>query len=308
MRFQFYGALMTGLLAVFVLLGGAGGARGRERFVDIDTIAADVAWAIQEAPEVAGEISKVRMFDFEERHREPTELAHELTRQLAESLQKRANGFVLLGSEEFRKAIPQADLPAGLFSSAVGMRCYAPELGATMLVEGELEVVPDGALVTVKVWSAKARRYIFGESGIVPLTPEMEKLATQHRPPVETPDLSTPGGRVWVSREHPPVRDEDAIRLDGSEKGYTSPKCVRCPSPQFSDDATQAKQEGTVVMRVQVLADGSIAKISLVRGLPCGLTEQAFEAVEGWQLEPAIGPDGKPVAVNTGIEVTFRFY
>src|SRR4029077_18868517 len=115
-------------------------------------------------------------------------------------------------------------------------------------------------------------------------------------------------GRVWVSREHPPVRDEDAIRIDGSEKGYSSPKCLHCPSPQFSDDATQARQDGTVVMRVQVLADGSIAKISLVRGLPCGLTEKAFEALEGWRFEPARGPDGKAVAVSVEFEVTFRFY
>jgi outer membrane biosynthesis protein TonB len=39
-----------------------------------------------------------------------------------------------------------------------------------------------------------------------------------------------------------------------------------------------------------------------------GLAESAIAAVKYWRFNPATGPDGKPVAVTTQIEMTFRAY
>jgi TonB family protein len=55
--------------------------------------------------------------------------------------------------------------------------------------------------------------------------------------------------------------------------------------------------EGTVMLDVIITADGFPAKIAVRGGFPCGLTDQAIEAVEQWRFRPATGRDGKPIEV-----------
>jgi protein TonB len=88
--------------------------------------------------------------------------------------------------------------------------------------------------------------------------------------------------------------------------GYGEPACLYCPSPAFSDEAVKAKYQGVVLLRVVVTPDGRATNIQVVKGLGVGLDEKAIEAVRGWKFRPASGPDGKPSAVTTLIEVTFR--
>jgi hypothetical protein len=186
-------------------------AAAQQEYTDFESLAADVANAIQKSPEAATEIPKVRTFVFVERYSSPTELAYQLSTRFAESLQKNARGFVILGDDGFHKAISNPDLPSGLFSSSSAMRCYASELDTTMLVEGTMRIAPDGAVIDVMVWSAKARTVIFRESAIVPMTIEMMDLAARKAPSVDPPDILTHEKRVWVNPDHPPVADEQAI-------------------------------------------------------------------------------------------------
>ena len=88
--------------------------------------------------------------------------------------------------------------------------------------------------------------------------------------------------------------------------GYGEPACLYCPSPSFSDEAVKAKYQGVVLLRVVVTVDGRATNIQVVKGLGVGLDEKAVEAVRGWKFRPAIGPNGRPAAVTTLIEVTFR--
>jgi hypothetical protein len=283
-------------------------ATAQQKYTDFESLAADVANAIKKSPEAATEIPKVRTFVFVERYSSPTALAYELSQQFAELLQKDASGFEILGADGFRQAIAKPDLPSGLFSSSSAMRCYASELGATMLVEGTMRIAPDGAVLDVTVWSAKARAVIFSESAIVPMTFKMMDLAARKAPSVEPPDISTHEDRVWVNPDHPPVADEQTVLHDTPPKGGTWIACIRCTSPSFSDDAVKEHMEGTIVVRAEVLADGSLARIALVRGLPCGLTDRAFDAIQKWTFAPARDPSGNPLAVDTSVEVIFRLY
>ena len=57
---------------------------------------------------------------------------------------------------------------------------------------------------------------------------------------------------------------------------------------------------------IVITPDGRGIQIQVVKGLGLGLDEEAVEAVKGWRFKPAYGPDGKPVATITEIEVTFR--
>jgi protein TonB len=88
--------------------------------------------------------------------------------------------------------------------------------------------------------------------------------------------------------------------------GYGSPVCVYCPQPQFSDEAVKVKMQGVVELIATVTADGRVTDVHVAKGLGFGLDEKAVETVRSWRLTPARGPDGKPAAVRTPIEVTFQ--
>jgi TonB family protein len=88
--------------------------------------------------------------------------------------------------------------------------------------------------------------------------------------------------------------------------GVGYPTCLYCPNPKFSDEARKAKYQGTVTLQAVITPDGRGIQIQVVKGLGLGLDEEAVEAVKGWRFKPAYGPDGKPVATITEIEVTFR--
>jgi TonB family protein len=90
--------------------------------------------------------------------------------------------------------------------------------------------------------------------------------------------------------------------------GYSLPACVYCPRADYSGEAMNEKVQGVVKLIVVVTAEGRVTGISVVKGLPAGLTLKAIEAVRKWRLSPAIGPDGKPTAVRQIIEVAFQYF
>jgi TonB family protein len=89
--------------------------------------------------------------------------------------------------------------------------------------------------------------------------------------------------------------------------GVSAPRAIYDPDPEYSDEARKAKYQGVVVLWVVVGADGTPKDIRISRSLGMGLDERAVEAVRRWRFEPA-RKDGRPVAVQLNIEVTFRLY
>lgn len=88
--------------------------------------------------------------------------------------------------------------------------------------------------------------------------------------------------------------------------GYGSPKCVYCPNAEYSDDAVKAKYQGAVLVTALVSADGRVLDVRVVKGIGLGLDEKAVATVKTWRFVPAMGPDGKPAAVEQTIELDFR--
>ena len=105
------------------------------------------------------------------------------------------------------------------------------------------------------------------------------------------------------------VTDGDLSGYPNSvQQGYSAPKCSYCPRADYSDEAKSKKIQGVVELIAVVGTDGRVRNITVVRGLPGGLTPQAIKAVRQWKLVPATGPDGKPVAVPQLIEVAFQLF
>ena len=89
--------------------------------------------------------------------------------------------------------------------------------------------------------------------------------------------------------------------------GVSAPRAIFAPDPEYSEEARKAKYQGTCVLWLVVGPDGRTRDIRVARTLGLGLDQQAIEAVKRWKFEPAM-KDGKPVAVQVNVEVTFRLY
>jgi len=89
--------------------------------------------------------------------------------------------------------------------------------------------------------------------------------------------------------------------------GVSAPRAISTPDPEYSEEARKAKYQGTCVLWLVVGPDGRPRDIRISRTLGLGLDEKAIEAVRNWKFEPAM-KDGKPVAVQINVEVSFRLY
>jgi periplasmic protein TonB len=89
--------------------------------------------------------------------------------------------------------------------------------------------------------------------------------------------------------------------------GVSAPRPTYTPDPEYSEEARKAKYQGTCVLWLIVGPDGKPRDIKVARTLGLGLDEKAIEAVKQWKFEPAM-KDGKPVAVQINVEVSFRLY
>ena len=90
--------------------------------------------------------------------------------------------------------------------------------------------------------------------------------------------------------------------------GYGTPVCIYCPKAEYSDEAMKVKVQGVIELIAVVTADGRVTDVHVAKGLGFGLDEKAVEAVRTWRLTPARGPDGRPTAVRTPIELSFQLF
>ena len=164
----------------------------------------------------------------------------------------------------------------------------------------------DTLVLNLDISTGKEEKKIFWDTLRIPLTTSMQDLRSTLAP--SSKPFFTNGVRVWTNPDHPPVSNAIVLESEKERLGYNFPHCLKCDGPDYSDQAVRAQVGGTIRLLVQILPDGSLSKISITQGLPCGLTDKAFEAVEHWEFAPATGPDGAPIAAEVPIEITFRLY
>lgn len=272
----------------------------RAQSAEINALASDASAAISSKNENLKGSARVLVLDFSNPQGTKSSLGVKLADEFQADFKKVAPNMIAIDRAEYyqRSAQKVDDDDAG---------CPDPSPDADVTIQGRYQTYP-GNVVALSIEVLDDGRLIFKKEITLDLTPEMLSLLS---PPEPGPEPESLRGKVaWVNKNR--SRDANPIPVRMGKKaesaGYTSPACLYCPNPRFSDESVKAKFHGTVSVDVEIDAEGYPAAISIVKGLPCGLTQQAVEAVAHWRFKPATGPDGKPVSVITEAEVRFRLY
>ena len=88
--------------------------------------------------------------------------------------------------------------------------------------------------------------------------------------------------------------------------GVSLPVLVSKVNPEYTQEAKDARIEGTVVLACVVDSNGSVSEAKVSRSLDpiFGLDQQAINAAKQWRFKPG-EKDGKPVAVRVAVEIKF---
>jgi TonB family protein len=96
---------------------------------------------------------------------------------------------------------------------------------------------------------------------------------------------------------------ENTSKISGTQ----GVRIVLKPRANYTDMARRNETQGKVVLRVTFTANGGIGAISVVAGLPDGLTEQAIAAAQRLLFIPA-QRNGARYSVTKPVEYTFSIY
>jgi TonB family protein len=101
--------------------------------------------------------------------------------------------------------------------------------------------------------------------------------------------------------------DEDYSRVFTSREVTRKAIITAKPEPGFTEEARKNNVTGTVRLRAVLSASGSVQGISVVKGLPDGLTERAIAAAKQIRFTPA-EKDGRAVSQYVTLEYNFNIY
>jgi protein TonB len=84
------------------------------------------------------------------------------------------------------------------------------------------------------------------------------------------------------------------------------PQVIYKPRPAYTPEATQAKIEGVVSVRIRVSSTGAVSVIGVTSGLGHGLDESAIRAVQATRFRPAVDSNGAPVDWEGVVNISFQ--
>jgi protein TonB len=129
---------------------------------------------------------------------------------------------------------------------------------------------------------------------------------------------SDDGGANTGHQAVAPKPNPDAAGKYHVGDGASAPKLVYAPDPEFTSQARKKVVVGTVVVSLTVDATGKPQDVRATRSLAegvskklrpiaLGLDENGVKAVQKYRFEPAEF-QGKPVPVETTVEINYRIY
>jgi TonB family protein len=272
----------TLLLGIALAL--AAGSRAQTPATSIDTAISQLAARIAD-PLQKVHATKVVFADLKGPDGQDHPVGRWLADQLANSCNKDFPGLEIIIRPQHEKAAEEVDKAGDQKQAFKSVEEWARSIGANVVVKGTFQRLSDGLGISLLAWSSSdPARSLVEATGLVPLSDVITALSSE---PMPSPRGGIPRSGVG---------------------GVSVPQCIYCPPPSYSGGARKAKIEGTVVLQVVITTDGRAINVKIVRDPGNGLGMKAVEGVRKWKFKPAVGPDGKLVAVMVPVEVTFRLY
>jgi len=188
----------------------------------------------------------------------------------------------------------QDRVPASIQHSVPVVRWLGQELGASVLVIGEIDRSrADFAEVSARLQNVKDRRLTSPSVDVaLPLPASTDELSPTD-PLAPLPQL---------------VDKPNGERLyHAGMKGLGMPKCTFMPNPPYTDEARKFYLSGAILVEGIIEIDGSVKPLRIIQGLPFGLNDTSFRTLQRFKCSPAT-LDGKPVRSLVPFEITFRLY
>jgi TonB family protein len=213
----------------------------------------------------------------------------QLADQVSIELAAQQNAIKIIDRSRLQSFLEEQRIPANLFNNEKAICWLGKQLGANTILRGTTEdfrgplQVQTSLLSCDKNKAGPVEEFYFSDSDSKPDLTALEPFPKS----LPSPDSSIP-----------------LIRTAGAE-GVSSPSCIYCPNPSYTDPAREAKFNGNVLLRVTVSELGRTTDVRVARGLPFGLNESAIKSVRDWQFKPATR-EGQPVPCMVMIEATFR--
>lgn len=178
-----------------------------------------------------------------------------------------------------------------------------------------------GLVAFLVIWSGGRKDFEFYEAGDTPPT-----SASRDYKPLPVPmsgvadsglelgrrDDAAPGADDNVARvleapppAMPPMVEPAAEPAPAPTATTTQPRPVRMPAPEYPARALRRGESGTVMLRVDVGADGRPTDVSIATSSRSRqLDRAAIAAVRRWEFAPAMR-DGQPVAGTVRVPIAF---
>jgi TonB family protein len=177
---------------------------------------------------------------------------------------------------------------------------------------GALGALVACALATAVAGAVWLQRTPLSEGTSVSTAPvELPRVHPTEPPPVEADIASqalAPAPARVASTPIPPTSGPgaagtpvDPLRVGGTIR---EPKKLKNVAPGYPPAALRARVQGTVILECLIGADGRVARVKVLRGVPL-LDEAAMEAVRQWEYEPT-QVNGVPVPVIMTVTVNFK--
>src|SRR5260370_15703224 len=87
--------------------------------------------------------------------------------------------------------------------------------------------------------------------------------------------------------------------------GVSSPKCIFCDNPPYSEHARKDKISGTFLVSATVTTAGNLENFVILQKLDPDLDHNSLVALNKWRLIPAKDPDGVSIPTRLPFQVIF---
>jgi TonB family protein len=213
----------------------------------------------------------------------------QLANQVSIELAAQQSPIKIIDRSRLQSFLEQERIAANLFNDEKAICWLGKQLGANTVLRGTTEDrggplrVQASLLSCDKNKAGPVEEFSFSDSDPRPDLTALEPFPQS----LPSSDPSTP-----------------LIRMARTD-GVSSPSCIYCPNPSYTDPAREAKFNGDALLRVAVSELGRTIDVRVARGLPFGLNDSAIKSMRDWQFKPATR-EGQPVPCMVMIEATFR--